>query len=185
MSFDTLIPGTVSPDYINDLEKISKMSPQASNAIEVGSYAGRTTQVLRNLFPIVYAVDTWNDEVPAGGIGYGLPIKPKFASTIFQKNILSKYDNVKNITGKFPNDFPEEFKHNIGFVYFDKWVDDNEYQMFSEAWDLLIPGGILCGRTFSNWTDHVLISIRQLAYYHAVEILLTSNLEFFYLFKTV
>jgi len=182
MTFNKLIPGCLSPSDIPLLQKICNMSPPESNAIEVGPYAGRTTQVLKNIFQTVYAIDPWEENVPKGFVQYGIPIDPKNIYTVFDKHI-SFYNNVKSITGYFPKDYPEEFKNNIGCVYIDLWSEDSQYQIFSSAWDLLMPGGIICGKTFLKWTDYVLISARQLAYYRDTIIFISPGNEFFYMVK--
>jgi hypothetical protein len=185
MVFDENIPGWLNVNEVNSLKEICSLVPNNSNVIQVGVFAGRDTLLLSHELSscTIYAIDPWPDYrlLKDLQVQNGRRLRLSDVQKIFQKEVLPKCANVQTVQGMFPADL--NIKENIGMCYFDTWADSNEYNLYSVAWDLLLKGGILCGRSFSYWGINVITAVRRIGREKNVCIHLPPGNSLWYIIK--
>jgi hypothetical protein len=190
------IVGWLLDNEVTAIEKFCELCPKGHDIIEVGPFAGRTTQIIADICKssTIYSIDPWPVTKP-GIVWEGQNYEgPGYDSSdiegIFQKEILDVFSNVVKIKGQFPEDLPTEYTRNIGWVHWDtdNVFDDNAEnrmrEQFSYAWSLLPVGGLLSGHTFAGWMPKVVTAVRNFAEWEAkAEVILPPNGSTWYLLK--
>ena len=192
MDFRRDIPGWLHSNEAPQVERICKMAG-GKTIIEVGVFAGRTTQVMAStcLTHDIYSIDPW-PILPEGFKWEGMTdyTGEKFGindtKRIFETEILAKYDNVHQIHGFFPGDLPIEATKNVGMVYWDSDSLDNARHVFDQfkyAWELMDGKGILGGHTFAHWMPVVVEAAREFGIYTGADVILPPSGSIWYMMK--
>lgn len=190
------IVGWLLDNEVAAIEKLCHMFPRDTDIIEVGPFAGRTTQIIASKCKssMIYSIDPW-PETEKGIVWDGQDYEgPEYDSSdiqgIFNREILEKHNNVIGIKGQFPEDLPKEYTSNIGWVHWDtdNVFDDNAINRMNEqflfAWSLLPENGVLSGHTFAGWMPKVVTAVRNFAEWTAkTDIILPPNGSIWYLIK--
>jgi len=191
MSLDYNFPGWILEEEMRWLGKICQLAPTGYDYLEIGPFAGRTTQVLAqsNTSTNIYCIDPWpiyssDKDLPYGGrvTLFGRRFRPQDVFKIFQKEIQQKYPNVYDIKGYFPEDL-HNIK-NLGLICYNTFESQNDAITFLETgWDLLVPGGILTGRLFCMAYPNIVESVRTLSRIKTAWIHQPPGTSLFYLQK--
>lgn len=192
MDFRKDIPGWLHSNEVEQVRRICSNVKDGQDILEIGVFAGRTTQIIASVCKSsnIYSIDPWPvSEPPMKWEGMTDYDGPEFDSNdvkgIFEREIVSKYNNVHLVQGKFPECIPKEAT-NIGLIHWDTDnIDDKEMMMwqFNTAWDLLQPGGILSGHTFADWMPSVVNVVRHLGMFKNCDIILPPSSSIWYMRK--
>jgi hypothetical protein len=167
MALDYNFPGWIFEEEMRWLEHICRLAPTGYDQLEIGPFAGRSTQVLAevNTSTNIYCIDPWpaytkDEDLPHGGRStlLGRKFRPQDIFKIFQKDIQQRYKNVQAIQGTFPEN--KGNLKNLGLIFVEI---DPTLELFEAAWDLLIPGGIFTGRLFCMQFPDIVETTRALS----------------------
>jgi hypothetical protein len=191
--FRTDIPGWLHSNEVNAITRICKMIPRKTSVIEVGVFAGRTTQVIADVITNenIYCVDPWptfDHPVDWGGMTdyTGPAFENNDVENIFRREVVSKFKNVFPIKGLFPQALPMDKTDRIGLVHWDTdCVGDVALmkQQFRVSWALLCKGGILSGHTFAAWMPSVVQAAREFSMEVKCDIVLPPSGSIWYMIK--
>lgn len=165
------IPGWLNGSEVEAIERLCGMVAPYTNIIEIGPFAGRTTQVIASLCKTntIHSIDPWPIQHPPrvwdGMLDYvGPPFDTNDVQGIFRREIMGKHSNVIGIHGEYPGACPKI--DNVGWIHWDTDTIFNINDVLSQlnfAWTQLKPGGILSGHTFAWWMPNVVQAVRQFA----------------------
>lgn len=185
------IPGWLHSNEVSAIERLCSMAEPNTNIIEIGPFAGRTTQVIASLCKtnVIYAIDPWHiTEPPIVWQGINDYNGPEFDSNgvkdIFQKEILEKHNNVVGIQGLFPQDFPT--MNNVSWIHWDTDTINDTVELHKQlqvSWNLLGKNSVLSGHTFAYWMPSVVQTVREFANIHNVDIILPASGSIWYIKK--
>jgi hypothetical protein len=185
------IPGWLHSNEVSAIERLCSMAEPNTNIIEIGPFAGRTTQVIASLCKtnMIYAIDPWYvTEPPIVWEGINDYDGPEFDSNgvkdIFQKEIVDKHNNVISIQGQFPEDCPEIY--NVSWIHWDTDTINGTqeiHKQLSYAWNLLGKNSVLSGHTFAYWMPSVVQAVREFANIYNSDIILPASGSIWYIKK--
>lgn len=192
MDFRRDIPGWLHTNESKQIKRICELITPGSDILEVGVFAGRTTQILASCCKSsnIYCIDPWpvfTYPVNWGGMTdyTGPEYNSKNIKEVFDTEILSAYDNVVAVEGSFPSSVPTDAT-NIGLIHWDTDnVDDRDMMLsqFDMAWQLLKEGGILSGHTFADWMPSVVNAVRHFGMKVDRNIILPPSGSIWYMIK--
>lgn len=185
------IPGWLHSNEVSAIERLCSMVEPHTNIVEIGPFAGRTTQIIASQCKTntIYSIDPWYTSDPPvvwDGINdYDGPVfNSNEVKNIFEREILQNFKNVKCIQGLFPQDFP-----NIGNVSWIHWdtdtvndIDELHVQLHT-AYEYLKPNGVLSGHTFAYWMPSVVRAVREFAQRNNRDIILPPSGSIWYIKK--
>jgi hypothetical protein len=187
------IPGWLHSNEVSAIVELCKKLPKNKNVLEIGPFAGRTTQLIAQLCKkaIIYSIDPWPiiepPQVWEGMTDYDGPeFNTNDTQSIFLKEICEVYKNVIPIHGRFPLDFPYEYANKLGWIHWDtdsvSTVDDIRRELHA-AWRLLPVGGIMSGHTFAWWQNNVVNAVREFGLDMDKNIILPPSGSIWYIVK--
>jgi hypothetical protein len=193
MIFRKDIPGWLHDSEISTVERLCNLIPEGKDVLEIGPFAGRTTQIFAQLCEsrIIYSIDPWPimepPQVWTGMVCYDGPdFNTNDTKKIFHSEIVDKFSNVIPIHGRFPEDYPTEYTTNLGLVHWDTdnvtAVEDIDNELHA-AWNILPVGGILSGHTFAYWMSNVVQAVRHFAIEKNVDVILPPSGSMWYMVK--
>lgn len=190
--FRTDIPGWIHSNEVVAMKRICSAVPTGKSIIEVGVFAGRTTQIFAEACPSsdIYCIDPWPlfTEKEIGGMtDYTGGLFPEDVRDVFMKEVASKYPNVHAVRGFFPDDFPPDVG-DVHLIHWDLSGDSTNNQAlmrqhFSAAWNILPVGGMLSGRMLASWMPGVVEAVRSFSMERAADIVLPSSASVWYMTK--
>ena len=185
------IPGWLHSSEVSAIERLCSMAEPNTNIIEIGPFAGRTTQVIASLCKtnVIYAIDPWFVTNPPrvwdGMNDYEGPVfNNNDVKNIFEQEIIGKYKNVIAVQGLFPQDCPKI--KNIGWIHWDTDTVHNLIELNNQletSWNLLKDNSILSGHTFAHWMPSVVQAVRDFANNHNTDIILPPSGSIWYIKK--
>lgn len=186
------IPGWLHSNEVQSITRICSIIPPQTDIIEVGVFAGRTTQVIASAITNqnIYCIDPWQvfdyDIKWDGMTDYtGPAFHNNDIEQIFKTEIASKYKNIIPIKGLFPNVIPADLE-SIGLIHWDTdCVNDVKLikHQLRTSWSLLCNGGILSGHTFAAWMPNVVQAVREFAMEINCDIILPPSGSIWYMIR--
>ena len=193
MKFRRDIPGWLHSNEVDAIKRICSMVKDGRSVIEIGVFAGRTTQIFAQMLPSsdIYCVDPWpTEDLPEAWDGMtdytGPAFKPEDVLFIFRNEVLRKFNNTHGIVGYFPDILAAHDIKNVGLIHWDTdTVHDKEttIQHFHKAWSMLPTGAVLSGHTFAAWMPNVVDSVRHFAMEVNVDVVLPPSTSIWYMVK--